>query len=374
MKIKNAKQTFLIFLSLIILSFSFYSYAEEKSPTDKNIFLDSDQDGLSDAEEKIYGTDPQNADTDGDGYSDGVEVKTGYDPLKPAPGDKIVKEEAKIVSTPSPTVLGASDENNLTKKVADKVQEIIAEKQSSIDSTGSSDPSSTTADVSASGATIADVQNAIGEVLDQNLTEDPLPDVSVKDIKIKKQDYGKLSDQERTDRKREDFAVYASSMFYILSSNSPQPITSGSDFSKIAITMQSEIIQAVSSRNSSVLSDWQKSGETMLEQIKDVEVPEELADTHIHAIRMAMYAKDLKNYLNASGNDPIGDAANLTKVENFIDELSVFSEETSTKLKEYGLSYDDDLKQRLKTQGVILPEITSDTSNPSDTSATSNGQ
>lgn len=44
---------------------------------------DSDKDGLSDAEEKQYGTNPQNPDTDGDGLSDGDEVRIwGTDPLK----------------------------------------------------------------------------------------------------------------------------------------------------------------------------------------------------------------------------------------------------------------------------------------------------
>ncbi len=45
---------------------------------------DSDNDGLSDEEEKMLGTDPQNPDTDGDGYTDGEEVRNGYSPLVPA--------------------------------------------------------------------------------------------------------------------------------------------------------------------------------------------------------------------------------------------------------------------------------------------------
>jgi hypothetical protein len=45
---------------------------------------DRDGDGLSDAEEARYGTDPTKADTDGDGLSDAVEVLTkGTDPLRP---------------------------------------------------------------------------------------------------------------------------------------------------------------------------------------------------------------------------------------------------------------------------------------------------
>jgi hypothetical protein len=43
--------------------------------------VDSDNDGLFDREEvKVYQTDPLNQDTDGDGYLDGEEVQTGYNP------------------------------------------------------------------------------------------------------------------------------------------------------------------------------------------------------------------------------------------------------------------------------------------------------
>lgn len=46
--------------------------------------VDTDNDGLFDREEvKVYETDPLNADTDGDGYLDGEEVKGGYNPIGP---------------------------------------------------------------------------------------------------------------------------------------------------------------------------------------------------------------------------------------------------------------------------------------------------
>jgi outer membrane protein OmpA-like peptidoglycan-associated protein len=41
---------------------------------------DTDGDGLNEAEEELYGTDPALADTDGDGIGDGVEVNDGTDP------------------------------------------------------------------------------------------------------------------------------------------------------------------------------------------------------------------------------------------------------------------------------------------------------
>ncbi len=46
--------------------------------------VDSDGDGLTDAQEAALGTDPTNPDSDGDGTSDGVEVAAGTDPLNPA--------------------------------------------------------------------------------------------------------------------------------------------------------------------------------------------------------------------------------------------------------------------------------------------------
>ncbi len=45
--------------------------------------IDSDHDGLTDVEEKLYGTDKTKRDTDADGYIDGDEVANLYDPLRP---------------------------------------------------------------------------------------------------------------------------------------------------------------------------------------------------------------------------------------------------------------------------------------------------
>ncbi len=52
--------------------------------------LDDDKDGLTNEEEKKYGTDPKNPDTDGDGFLDGAEVKNGFDPLRAAPNDRTI--------------------------------------------------------------------------------------------------------------------------------------------------------------------------------------------------------------------------------------------------------------------------------------------
>lgn len=57
---------------------------EERQYGTDPLLADSDRDGLFDREEVVtWGTDPLNPDSDGDGYIDGDEVKNGYDPLGP---------------------------------------------------------------------------------------------------------------------------------------------------------------------------------------------------------------------------------------------------------------------------------------------------
>src|SRR3989344_5215748 len=43
---------------------------------------DADHDGLKDAEEAIWGSDPYNSDTDGDGFLDGEEISSGHNPIQ----------------------------------------------------------------------------------------------------------------------------------------------------------------------------------------------------------------------------------------------------------------------------------------------------
>lgn len=50
--------------------------------------IDSDNDGLFDWQEQLFGTDKHNPDTDNDGTKDGDEIKQNRDPLKPGPDDK----------------------------------------------------------------------------------------------------------------------------------------------------------------------------------------------------------------------------------------------------------------------------------------------
>ena len=64
---------------------------------------DADDDGLTDSEEQLLGTDPSVADTDGDGLLDGAEVELGTDPtLSDTDGDGFTDGEELTEGT-SPT-------------------------------------------------------------------------------------------------------------------------------------------------------------------------------------------------------------------------------------------------------------------------------
>jgi len=77
-----------IIVIAILLSYwrpSFNSYKNTNAITSATSTInniDSDNDGLPDWEESLYGTDPHNQDTNGDGTLDGEEVKENRDPLK----------------------------------------------------------------------------------------------------------------------------------------------------------------------------------------------------------------------------------------------------------------------------------------------------
>lgn len=61
----------------------------QPATTVKNPTGDDDSDGLSNADEAVWGTDPNNPDTDGDKYLDGEEVKANHNPTIPSPNDKL---------------------------------------------------------------------------------------------------------------------------------------------------------------------------------------------------------------------------------------------------------------------------------------------
>ena len=66
--------------------------------------VDTDGDGISDADEAALGLDPNNPDTDGDGIDDGAELQLGLDPLNPDTDDDGIADGAEAEPNDAPGV------------------------------------------------------------------------------------------------------------------------------------------------------------------------------------------------------------------------------------------------------------------------------
>lgn len=314
---RNIKTTFIIFFSLIFLGFTVFVVAQENSSSDINIFLDTDQDGLSDEEEKTYGTDPNKRDTDGDGYSDGSEIKSGYDPKVPAPGDKIVDENEAASSGFS------TDGENLTEKLSVELANLLNDKAS----------------VEDGKIEMEDLDSLIEETTGEFLTFDDLPEVNKDEIKIKDQDYSDLSDKKREQKLKEDAVEYLTQASYIVISNSPQEISDDEDIENLT----SSLIEAVSnfsptSFDASLFDQIVDKEEMMLEQLKELEVPEEMIDLHIKGLKLVNFSSDLRENARPVADDPIKTIINLSKINSFLILGEEYSKEIITAFEKYDIT------------------------------------
>ena len=333
MRLKNVNTAIFVLVGLMCLSLAFFVGAEQNSKNTKNIFLDSDQDGLTDNEEKSYGTDPRNSDTDGDGYSDGAEVTAGYNPLIKAPGDKLYSDSDKETAIQS----GASEienDQNLTNKVAQEISLLIDKNDSENQLVG-----------------MEDIQSILDSVMDGENFKDDLPEVSEDDIEIKKQNYNKLSDKEAAEKEKEDALDYSVAVLYIFISNSPKPLTSLNDTISVINEIAQQISSSFNSGSSKNLDALAESGEKIYEQLKEVEVPEDMIDIQIEALQYALYAQKLKNSIQLDPTDPLANLSNYSKIGSFLDSFNNFYYEIDSKLSEYGIE-SEELQNRLKNQGI----------------------
>lgn len=318
MKISHAKIGFFIFAIILVAGFYVVSSAQENSTSDKNIFLDSDQDGLSDDEEKTYGTDANNKDTDGDGYSDGTEIKGGYDPLKPAPGDKIIDTQ-QITESSTETL----KEDNLTNELSVEIANLISER-----STEQQD------------ITLDDLDTIIEKSTGESLTFEDLPAIEEDEIKIKEQKYSKLSEEKRAQKEKEDAQEYLVAVSYLMANNSPREISKVSDLEAISGQVITQVsLFSDSFSNMDYFSDLAKKGESILEELKEVEVPENMIDIHKKGMQLAKYSISLENKFQPENDDPIGTITSLSRVQNLLGLTIEFSSEISKKF--VGLGVDE---------------------------------
>ena len=335
-KVNDLKLSVLFIASLFILGQAFLTLAVDKN--NSNLFLDSDQDGLSDQEEKTYGTDPNNADTDRDGYTDGAEVKSGYNPLKPSPEDKI-----GTVSNEKTTAITSNfgEKTNLTQELSKKLSMEMAT------------ASGVGGDVEASSEEITteNLRSLVQEFLTETSTTDTFTTISVDDIEVKEQDYSSLSSDEAEKKRKEDFTDYSISIFYTLSLNSEKPILSSTGFERTLSDVLSETATALLDGDLNYFNNLGLKGQKVMTEMREIEVPEEFQFTHVKMMNMFGYGLSLVSLVQRNESDPVANLINFSKINSFLDVFEDALTEFKNKSNQYELD-NDYIKDELEKLGI----------------------
>jgi len=315
---KNLQWSVFVFAFIFLFSTALYVVADEAATMTTVAFDDSDGDGLSDEEEKIYGTDPTVADTDGDSYSDGVEIKGGFDPLKPAPGDRVTPEEVN-------TDIGTTGEaaENLTEKATQGLVNLVNEKSESD---------------GAKEITQEDLDTVIADVMTPNEEDIVLPEVDMSQIKIKEVPET-LSGEDAVEQHRQDAVEYLTLVSYIFISNSPAQIRDMSGLKSFLLDSSNKVILGMLSGNYTFMDSLEEMGKKSLDEVEKIEVPESMLDTHVKTIKLLTFASTLKASIKASlsPNDPIGQMYTLSKVQGFLMTFDSYTQETQGILTAIGV-------------------------------------
>jgi hypothetical protein len=314
---KEKKISLVLYIVLVIGTF--FVWSSFQTVRGESIFTDSDQDGLSNEEERLYKTDPQKRDSDGDSYSDGVEIKSGYDPLKPAPGDKIFIAAADISRAGEQAVAG--DKENLTKALSQEIASVITEKGASGE------------DVS-----VTDLDVRIQELLSGKGSEVVLPPIDVKGLRIKNPISKDLSDEEKKVKEKEQAVKYLTSMAYIFANNSPQKFSSETELGTSLDTLSTQVMGAFSSGNSEMIHVLAENGRRTIEETRDVEVPESMLPLHIKALQLSQYAISLEDEVKTNTGDPLRDISSMMKVQSLLAASAGYIAELQQKMQEYGIT------------------------------------
>jgi hypothetical protein len=81
-----------------------------------------------------------------------------------------------------------------------------------------------------------------------------------------------------------------------------------------------------------------QNGQAVLDQTKDVEVPEKMLPLHIKGLQLATYAVSLQDQVQTNTGDPISDLTGLMKAQSLLSATVSYATQIQSKLEEYNIS------------------------------------
>ena len=313
-KMKRISPVFILYIFLV--GGTFFVWSSFQVVRGENIFVDSDQDGLSNEEERLYKTNPNEKDSDGDSYTDGVEVKSGYDPLKPAPGDKLFATAGEVNAAS-----GAADSSNLTEAFSQEVASIITEKGASGEE-----------------ITLDDLDEKINKILTSDKVNVSLPPIDLKGLKIKNPVSDKLGAEEKKQKEQEQAVKYLTAMAYIFAQNSPQQFSNEDELASSTQLVSGQVTNFFATGTGEILGTLAENGRNVLNDSKEVEVPHHLLPLHIKGMQLAEYSIALKDQVKPNNNDPLAQIESMVEVQSLIGAYISYANELQSKLTEYGVT------------------------------------
>ena len=375
-KTNKTKAAAFLVATFMMFFLTYFALGANQSQTSNSLFLDSDQDGLTDQEEKMIGTDPMKADTDGDGYSDGAEVQSGYNPLKPSPGDKLTPASSSSPTAGSAAnsaqadalgkILGTTAGSSSTDPTnADASQTSLLDSlsngsldQATLDSL-TSDPTNPnltaemigsflnmTVDKSENDPNFNDNPTFSAEDISQivnnslavtDISKD-LPEISDSNLKILPPvDDKNLSADEKKAKEKEQIQKYLASMAYVFATNSPFPVTDEGSFTTNLQTEQDAILAAMTNGDQTKINAYTEKAQAAIDQIKQVEVPSVLVDVHKSALQLALYTLQYKDKIAVDPADPMKGLAAVSSLQAVAEQAMKIQTEISNVLANYGI-------------------------------------
>jgi hypothetical protein len=388
---KKTKIIAIFAVSFVVFATTLFALAQ--SQTNSSVFLDSDQDGLTDQQEKLIGTDPHNPDTDNDGYFDGEEAKSCYNPTKPAPGDKLTTDQCAAVqkiladpdhaqpldltlssgasaSSPSTSVSQASQttQTDSNPNTTDPLTS-GADSSLSVPSDTSLDPQ-TFSDLSSDPNNPNLTNEMVGQLLqltknkattDTSFADNPtytssdiaqvtqgalqtvdltknMPDIKDSDINLLPEVKGKnLSADDIKAKQKTEIETYLSQSAFVLASNSPFSIAKPEDLQTNLNTEETNLIAALSSGDASKIDAYAQKAQTGIDQMKKIEVPYVLKDIHKSALQLALYSTSLKDQVALNSTDPMKSLAAVSSLQAVAQKSTDLQTQFSKILSDYGI-------------------------------------